>query len=147
MTALWPMLAAALIGLAISQQPAINGATAGALGSAFAAAGFSLTISALLVIAMTWVRGTPPSLGQLAALPWWAVLGGVAGAIFVAGGAMLVPLAGAAVFFTCVIAGQLLGAVVADAVGAWGLEERAVSPRKLIGVALAFGGVVLVRWG
>ena len=141
------MAAAALIGLALSQQPAINGATSGFLGSAFAAAAFSLTISALLVAGVFWFSGAPTQAGQFLTLPWWSVLGGVIGAVFVAGGAILVPVTGAAVFFVCLIAGQLLGAVIADAIGAFGLEERALSAQKLAGIALAFAGVVLVRWG
>jgi transporter family-2 protein len=147
MTLIWPMIAAALIGLAISQQPVINGATAGALGSAIAAAAFSLSLSALIVLAAVGLSGAPVRMDQVFALPWWSLLGGVIGAIFVAGGATLVPITGAAVFFTCLIAGQLAGAVFADAVGAFGLEAREVSVRKLLGVALAFAGVVLVRWG
>lgn len=147
MTMIWPMIAAALIGLAISQQPVINGATAGALGSAFAAAGFSLGISAVIVAAAFWISGAPTRLDQVFALPWWSVLGGVIGALFVVGGATLVPFTGAAVFFTCVIAGQLVGAVFADATGAFGIAVQSVSVPKLIGVGLAFAGVLLVRWG
>ena len=144
---LWPMLASMLIGLALSQQPAINGATSGVLDSAIAAAAFSLTISAFMVATVFWLSGAPTRAVQFFELPWWSVLGGVIGALFVTGGAMLVPITGAAVFFTCLIAGQLLGAVIADAVGAFGLEKQALSVWKLAGIALAFAGVVLVRWG
>jgi transporter family-2 protein len=80
-------------------------------------------------------------------LPWWVIFGGLIGAVFVSGGIILVPVMGVASFFVCLIAGQLVGAVVADAIGAFGLEPRALSARKLAGVALAFAGVVLVRSG
>ena len=147
MSLLWPMLIAVFIGFGLSQQPVINAATAQVLNSPFAAAAFSLSLSAFLVFAVFLFTGAPTRPADLSALPWWSMLAGVIGAIFVAGGAMLVPLTGAALFFVCLIAGQLIGAVFADLVGTFGLEPRGVSLRKLAGVALAFMGVALVRWG
>jgi len=144
---LWPMLIAVLIGSALSLQPVINSVTAGVLNSAFAAATFSLLLSALTVYAVWWFSGAPTKPSQLFDLPWWAVFGGLIGAAFVSGGAILVPLMGATAFFVCLIAGQLAGSIVADTFGAFGQEPRALSVRKLAGVSLAFAGVVLVRWG
>jgi len=69
---LWPMLASMLIGLALSQQPAINGATSGVLDSAFAAAAFSLTISAFMVATVFWLSGAPTRAVQFFELPWWS---------------------------------------------------------------------------
>lgn len=147
MTWLWPMMVAVLIGCALSVQPVINSVTAGIFDSVFAAATFSLLLSAVTVFGLWWFSGAPTRPAQLFDLPWWAVLGGLIGAVFVSGGAMLVPVMGAAAFFVCLIAGQLVGSVLADMFGAFGLEPRALSVRKLAGVALAFAGVVLVRWG
>lgn len=147
MTYLWPMLAAVLIGSALSMQPVINSVSAGVLNSAFAAAAFSLLLSAMTVFAIWWFSGAPTRPAQLLDLPWWAVFGGLIGAAFVSGGAILVPVMGATAFFVCLIAGQLVGSVFADTFGAFGQEPRALSVRRLAGVALAFAGVVLVRWG
>ena len=147
MTWLWGVLAAGGVGFILAQQPVINGATGTALGSPLVAAAMSLSLSAVIVIAVCLITGAPLSADRIMALPWWAFLGGVIGAIFVTGGATLVPITGAALFFVCLIAGQLVGSVVADTVGAFGLEPRPLSLRKLAGIALAFSGVVLVRWG
>jgi transporter family-2 protein len=147
MTWLWPMLAAGLIGVALSMQPAINSASAGILQSAFAAATVSLVLSAITVFVLFWISGAPTRADQLLDLPWWVAFGGLIGAVFVTGGATLVPIMGAAVFIVCLIAGQLFGSVIADSIGAFGLEPRALSVRKLVGVTLAFAGVLLVRWG
>ena len=140
-------LLAALIGLALSLQPVINGATAGALNSVFAAAGFSLVVSAVLVAVVFLASGAPTRLDQVFALPWWSPLGGVIGALYVVGGATRVPVTGAAVFFTRLTAGQLAGAVFADATGAFGIAVQSVSIPKMLGLALAFAGVLLVRLG
>lgn len=147
MSLYWSMFLVVVIGFAISQQPVINGATAQTLNSPYAAASFSLVISTVLVIAVFLTTGAPTRPAQLMELPWWSILAGVIGAIFVAGGAALLPVTGAALFFVCLIAGQLLGAVFADLVGTFGLEPRGLSFQKVAGVLLAFAGAALVRWG
>lgn len=50
-------------------------------------------------------------------------------------------------FFVCVIAGQLVGAVIADYIGAFGLVSRDLSISKLVGVFMAFLAVLFVRFG
>lgn len=147
MSLLWPVVAAVLIGVALSFQPIINSASASVLNSAFAAATFSLLLSAVTVFVLFCLNGAPTQVSQLLQLPWWAVFGGLFGAAFVSGGIFLVPIMGAAAFFLCLIAGQLVGSVFADTIGAFGLEPQTLSVNKLVGVALAFAGVVLVRWG
>ena len=119
----------------------------GVLGSTFAAAAFSLAISALMVAIVLWLSGAPTHAVMFPELPWRLVFGGVIGALFVTGGAMLAPITGAAAFFTCLVAGQLPGAVIADSTGAFGLEKQVLPVWKLAGIALAFTGAVLVRWG
>lgn len=141
------MMIAVAIGFVLSQQPVINAATTEVLKSPLAAAALSLSLSAALVFVVFLVSGAPTQPANLWALPWWSVLAGVIGAIFVAGGAILVPLTGAALFFVCLIAGQLIGAVFTDLVGTFGSEARGVSLQKIGGVALAIAGAALVRWG
>lgn len=141
----WTLPVAFAIGVALSQQAAINAATAQVLNSALAAAAFSLAVSTVIVLALLVASGAPTQPAAVLSLPAWAVLAGLIGAMFVSGGAMLVPVMGATLFFLCLIAGQLVGAVVADAFGAFGVEQKALSLRKLAGVGLAFAGVLLVR--
>ncbi len=72
-------------------------------------------------------------------------MGGAIGALFVAGSTLLVPITGAAVFITCLVAGQLIGALVVDAVGGFGLEERSLSIRKVLGITMVLTGIMLER--
>ena len=141
------MLLAVAIGFALSQQPVINAAVALVLNSPFAAAALSLGLSAVFVFAVFLATGAPTKPADMLALPWWAIFAAVIGAFFVAGSTVLIPITGAALFFVCLIAGQLLGAVFADLVGPFGFEPRGISVQKFAGVALAFIGVALVRWG
>ena len=147
MTWLWPIMAAISIGFALAFQPAINSSLAVILNSSFAAAAFSLLLSFIIVFALFCLSGPSIPPGQFVNLPWWAVFGGIFGAAFVSGSIFLVPVMGATTFFVCLIAGQLSGAVLADATGAFGLEVRSLSAKKLVGSGLAFCGVLLVRWG
>ena len=87
------------------------------------------------------------SRATLASVPWWVYLAGFAGTLFVAGGVVIAPVTGALLFFICVVAGQLLGATLADHFGLFGLDLRPVSPARLIGLALVVGGAVLVQLG
>ena len=66
---------------------------------------------------------------------------------FVAGGVVIAPIAGAQLFFISVIAGQLLGATLADHFGLFGLSTRPVSLERTLGLALVLAGAFLVRRG
>ncbi len=57
---------------------------------------------------------------------------------------MIAPVTGALVFFVCIIAGQLLGAMLADHFGAFGLTVREISLPRVMGLVLVLVGAVLV---
>jgi bacterial/archaeal transporter family-2 protein len=77
--------------------------------------------------------------------PWYYwVLGGLGGAAIVATTLVAVRELGAGGVTAAVIAGQLALSVVLDRLGVLGLEERAVTWEKLLGIALLAAGTVLV---
>jgi len=143
----FPPFGAVVIGLVFSQQPVINAAVARTTGTPVAAAIVSVAVTLACLFAMLPFVGGTLRPAALATLPWWSVLGGVIGVFIVAGSATLIPLTGAALFVVCLVAGQLLGAAVADHVGAFGLPVRAVSPTRLAGLALVAIGAALVQRG
>lgn len=137
-----------LVGMVFSQQPVINAAVARTLGSPFHASVLSvfITLCCMLALLPLGAGGSlRPSL--LWTLPWWSVLGGVVGVAIVAGGAMLTPILGAALFFACLVGGQLLGAAIADHVGAFGLPQRPISFTRVAGLVMVLVGAVLVHRG
>ena len=139
------LLGATLIGASFALQPAINGATAKILGSPVSSAVISVAITLLTCIVLLPVFGAKISGATVVNLPWWVVFGGLIGAGVVAGGAAIAPVTGAAVFFICMIAGQLVGSVLADHFGAFGLKEHPISPMRLVAIGLVFTGVLLVH--
>lgn len=141
------LLAAILIGAAFACQPAINAVAAKTLGSPIPATVLSVAITLTASIALMAATRTTPGVGMLSSLPWWVVLGGLIGVLVVGGGAAIVPVTGVALFFVCLIAGQLLGSVLLDHIGAFSMPVREASWSRLLGIGLTFAGVLLVRFG
>jgi transporter family-2 protein len=140
------LFAALAIGACLSLQPPINAAMARTLGSPLLAAVVSIAISLAVVIPVWLTAGQGAGdLTQLRALPWWVLLGGVIGVVFVAGSVVVAPVLGIALFFVCVVAGQLLGATLVDHFGAFGVAPKPVDLWKLVGIALVLVGAALVQ--
>jgi bacterial/archaeal transporter family-2 protein len=142
------MIAAAGAGVLLIFQPLMNAILARAIGSPFGATLVSLIVSltgAILMVAITG-RGTMTR-ETLSTVPWWVFLAGLVGLIFVLAGVTIAPVTGALVFIVCVIAGQLVGALVADHFGLFGIAVRHVSVGRLLGLALVLGGAVLAQRG
>jgi len=145
---LWlPLGAAMLIGMAFSQQPVINAAVSRVVGSPVAAAAVSVFVTLCCLLALVPFTGGSLRPSVLSALPWWSVLGGVIGVAIVAGGAAIAPVTGAALFFVCLVAGQLVGASIADHIGAFGLPEKSLSLTRFLGLVMVLVGAVLVNRG
>ncbi len=141
------LLVAVLIGAAFACQPAINAVAAKTLGSPLPATVLSVAITLAASAVIMVATRTTPTVEMVWSLPWWVVLGGLIGVLVVGGGAAIVPVTGVAVFFVCLIAGQLLGSVLLDHFGTFGLPVREISLPRFAGIVLTFAGVLLVRFG
>jgi transporter family-2 protein len=71
--------------------------------------------------------------------------GGIFGAIYIAASIFLVSRLGAATVIALLIAGQLIGSIVFDHFGLFGLPEHHVTLPRALGAALLLGGAILVR--
>lgn len=140
------ILAAIAIGASLSLQPPINAAMARIVGSPMLAAAISIAISLVLVVPVWLAFGKGGDLGQVKELPWWVIIGGAIGVIFVAGSVVVAPALGVTLFFICVIAGQLFASVLADQLGAFGVPVKPVNAMKIAGLLLVIGGAALVQY-
>ncbi|MEM7256944.1 MAG: DMT family transporter [Pseudomonadota bacterium] len=140
------LLSALAIGVTFALQPAINAASARVLGSSFSAAVVSVAITLTTCVLLMPLFGAKLSTTAVTALPWWVVFGGLIGVGVVAGGAAIVPVTGAAIFFVCLIAGQLIGSAIADHIGVFGLAQRAITPTRVIAIGLVLCGVALLQF-
>jgi transporter family-2 protein len=141
------MLATLVVGIVISLQPPMNGMLARAVGSAYGAATISIGIAFISILLLIFFMG-PGEISRrtLGTVPWWIYLSGTIGAVFVAAGAAISPVTGTLVFFVCIVAGQLIGSILMDHFGAFGLEVRTISPTRVLGLLLVLSGAFLVSW-
>jgi len=83
------IIAALAIGFLVSLQPSVNAVMARELSSSLLASTISIGISFCLIFFAWQTLGKGAGeLSQVRHLPWWIVLGGVAGMAFVVGGVM-----------------------------------------------------------
>ncbi len=138
------LLTVAAGGLVAAQAPA-NNVISNSVGD-FGAALISFLVGTLIVLLLTFVvaGGLQGDEGATAP-PWyyWA-LGGVGGAAIVVVTLITVRELGAGGTTAAVIAGQLALSVVLDRAGVLGLDERAITWEKLLGIALLAAGTVLI---
>lgn len=138
------IIIAVLLGVIFAWQTPINAEAARRLGSPVLAGMLSISLSLVLVVtfALMTVRAKP-DWSEIASAPWWTWIGGIAGAVFVVAAAVIVPKTGSVLFLLAVVLGQMLGAIVADTYGMWGLAVQPISLTKLVGVSLVLAGAVV----
>lgn len=138
------LLAILLGGIAIAVQAPLNGALGRTLGATLPAATVSFAVGfvALLVLSFATV-GNP--FGRLAAVPLWQWAGGLLGAYYVWSVIWGVPTLGVVTAMAALILGQMAGALILDAVGAFGVPMQPISLTRVLAVILVAAGVVLSR--
>ncbi len=140
------LVAAFGLGALISMQPPINAQISTVLGSPLLAATCSITISLVMIlIARAALDHAPIGWSRFPGLPWWALVGGAVGALFVLGALIVAPKIGVAAFFVFVVLGQLTGSAVVDQIGAFGVPLNPITWPRAAGILLVFAGVALTQ--
>jgi transporter family-2 protein len=131
-------------GCLVGMQAPINsrlGRTVGGLQ----AASFSFLVGTVALVSLAFVlRGGLGSLGQLGRVPWWALVGGLLGAVYVFVALEAVRTLGVSGLTAAVILGQLAISVVVDRFGLLGVARQSIDLQRIVGLALLAAGVVLV---
>lgn len=141
-----PVALALVAGAVLPFQAAANSAVGRLAGHPLWAALVSLGVSlAVVVPTLAFLRVAAPNTTAAAHGPWWLWVGGVLGAVYVAAAAAITPKLGAGGFLVCVVAGQMVAAVLVDHFGLMGLASKALNLPRIAGVALILGGVFLVQ--
>ncbi|HEV2505434.1 MAG TPA: DMT family transporter [Mesorhizobium sp.] len=140
------VIAAFGLGALISMQPPINAQAAAVLGSPLMGAVCSISISLVVVlVARAFLDQASIDWSRFAALPWWVLVGGVVGALFVLGALMVAPKVGVAAFFVFVVLGQLTGAAVIDHFAGFGVSSNPITWQRAAGILLVFAGAALTQ--
>lgn len=110
-----------------------------------AALNFVVGATVLVLLALAVARELPP-IGRAigSGTPWWAWIGGLLGATFVFIAVVATPRIGALNYMLCMLAGQLIAAILIDRFGLVGFPMREVTMQRVIGVLVVAAGVGLV---
>jgi bacterial/archaeal transporter family-2 protein len=137
------VLIMALVGGCIALQAPINAGLGKSTGN-FAAATISFAVGTILLAGIVVASGKAGGLGDVTRVEWYYLLGGVLGAAYVFSALVLVSEIGAGAVAAATVTGQLTTSVVLDRIGFLGLEQEAITPSRLLGVALLLAGTYLV---
>ena len=147
--------AAAWIGLGVTAgavlpiQGAVNATLRGDLDAPATVAMISfvvatLTIAFVLIVMLALRRTPPPQFRPLATMPWWGWFGGLCAAAYVSATFLLIPEIGAATTVALTVTGQQLFSAVIDNYALFRMPRRALTARRVAGLALLVAGSVLV---
>jgi transporter family-2 protein len=125
-------------------QAPINSRLGKSVGGIQAATFSFLVGTAALVLLSSMLHGGLGSLGHLGRAPWWALVGGLLGAVYVFVAIESVHTLGASGLTAVVIAGQLTISVVIDRFGLLGIAKQQISSARIVGLVLLVAGVTLV---
>ena len=131
-------------GTLVAMQAPINSRLGKTVGGVQAAT-FSFLVGTAALVAISFIlRGGLASLGNVGKVPWWALVGGLLGAVYVFVALEAVQTLGASGLSAVVIAGQLTMSVVIDRFGLLGVVRHPVGAQRIVGLALLLAGVALV---
>ena len=139
---------AVLVGVAagclVGMQAPINARLKESVGSVQAAM-FSFLVGTVALLAIAaFVDGGLGELGKLGRAPWWALVGGLLGAVYVTVALVAVRTLGASGLTAVVITGQLAISLAIDRFGLFGIARQHVDASRILGLVLLVAGVVLV---
>jgi transporter family-2 protein len=131
-------------GALVGMQAPINSRLGKTVGGVQAAT-FSFLVGTAALVAISFIlRGGLTSLGQVGKVPWWALVGGLLGAVYVFVALEAVKTLGASGLTAVVITGQLTMSVVIDRLGLLGVARAPISVHRVLGIVLLIAGVALV---
>jgi transporter family-2 protein len=139
------VLATVAAGGIVAAQAPINNLLSEKVGSVGAVAvNFLVGTVVVLVVTFAFAGGIRGAEGVDSPAWYYWLFGGLAGVAIVLTTLITVRELGAGGVTAATIAGQLALSVLLDRLGALGLEERAITWQKLLGIALLAAGTVLV---
>jgi transporter family-2 protein len=143
-----PIIVMIAAGIFISLQGPVNLRLRLATESPVFSAAISFFTGALILLTIAAAGGFGgfgAGLRGLSTAPWWAYLGGALGITFVLGAILSIPIAGTVVAICSGILGQILGSMLVDSFGWFGVQRIAPTPMRVLGVIFVFVGVLLVQ--
>ncbi|WP_281981448.1 DMT family transporter [Thalassorhabdomicrobium marinisediminis] len=132
-------------GAAVALQAPINAALADGLRSTIGAAAVSFAVGLVALLVVLVLTGDGAALGRVASVNPWLLVGGFLGSFYVWSIVFAVPVLGVLTAISAVVLGQLLAALVLDAMGPFGLQAIEITWQRVAGVVLVGAGLILSK--
>jgi len=124
---------------------AMNGQLKTSLVNPWLASAVSFALITLFFTSAFLIMPHPlPTTKDLASMPWWAVLGGLVGAVQVYAGLTLVKKVGAAPFVGVTVTAALIMSLVIDHFGWFRMDHHPLNFWRALGAMLLVSGVTLI---
>ena len=145
MNAAWIISFIVLGGALQTCGAAMNGQLNKSLVNPYLASAASFLIITFFFLTLFFAAPHPlPTLQDLREMPWWAVFGGLVGAVQVFAGLTLVHRVGTGNFMALTVSAALITSLVIDHFGLFRMDAHPVSLVKLGGALLLVMGVVCI---
>jgi bacterial/archaeal transporter family-2 protein len=139
------VLATVAAGGMVAAQAPVNNVLSKKVGKLGAVSvNFLVGTAIVLVVTFAFAGGVKNIQGVETPAWWYWLFGGIAGVAIVLTTLVTVRELGAGGVTAATIAGQLTLSIVLDRLGVLGLDERAITWEKMLGVALLAAGTVLI---
>jgi bacterial/archaeal transporter family-2 protein len=113
--------------------------------NAWLASAISAAVVALFFLVAFMMRPKPfPTAQDASSMPWWAVIGGLVGAVQVYAGLTLVHRIGAGTFIGLTVTAALIMSLVIDHFGWLRVQPHPITPGRAVGGVLLVCGVALI---
>lgn len=142
---LFPLVIIILAGSMAALQAPMNAALGAGLGSGVAAATISFGVGFAALLAVITFSGDFALIGRATQVNGWLLLGGFLGAFYVWAILWTIPTLGVVTAVSGMILGQLIVALMMDASGPFGLPVTAITPQRVLAIAMVAGGLVLSK--
>jgi transporter family-2 protein len=124
---------------------AMNGQLNKSLVNPWLASAVSFALITFFFTAVFFILPHPlPTTQDLAAMPWWAVIGGLVGAVQVYAGLTLVNKVGAGPFVGITVTAALIASILIDHFGWFRMDQHPFTLWRGLGALLLVGGVTLI---
>ncbi len=124
---------------------AMNGQLFKHLINPWLASAVSFALITIFFIAVFMILPRPlPTTKDIASMPWWAVIGGLVGAVQVYAGLTLVNRVGAGAFIGITVTSALVMSLVIDHFGWLRVDPHPITPWRALGGVLMICGVALI---
>jgi transporter family-2 protein len=125
----------------------LNSGIARSVGNPFAATAITFAVAMLLAAAVTAPLYGLPTFAQLRAAPVTGYGAGLIMGFYALSATVIIPRFGAASFIAFILVAQLLGSVLVDQFGLFGMARRPVDAMRVAGLIVIVAGIAIMELG